>query len=48
MVSFLTKDEQIDLYGNQLAARQCYQIAWEVGPSNDHDSLPEQANAPDQ
>nr|CAN70062.1 hypothetical protein VITISV_025666 [Vitis vinifera] len=27
MVSFLTKDGQIDLYGSQLAARQCYQIA---------------------
>ena len=27
MVSFLTEDGQIDLYGNQLAARQCYQIA---------------------
>ena len=24
MVSFLTKDGQIDLYGSQLAARQCY------------------------
>ncbi|XP_034681044.1 uncharacterized protein LOC117910982 [Vitis riparia] len=29
MVSFLTKDGQIDLYGSQLAARQCYQIAQE-------------------
>ena len=27
MVSFLTEDRQIDLYGNQLAVRQCYQIA---------------------
>nr|CAN82409.1 hypothetical protein VITISV_023301 [Vitis vinifera] len=27
MVSFLTNDGQIDLYGSQLAARQCYQIA---------------------
>nr|CAN83382.1 hypothetical protein VITISV_024224 [Vitis vinifera] len=27
MVSFLTEDGQIDLYGSQLAARQCYQIA---------------------
>ena len=26
MVSFLTKDGQIDLYGSQLAARQCYQM----------------------
>nr|CAN64575.1 hypothetical protein VITISV_003432 [Vitis vinifera] len=27
MVSFLTNEGQIDLYGSQLAARQCYQIA---------------------
>ncbi|XP_059598988.1 uncharacterized protein LOC132255159 [Vitis vinifera] len=27
MVSFLTNDGQIDLYGSQLAVRQCYQIA---------------------
>ena len=27
MVSFLTEDGQINLYGSQLAARQCYQIA---------------------
>nr|CAN74391.1 hypothetical protein VITISV_042652 [Vitis vinifera] len=31
MVSFLTNEGQIDLYGSQLAARQCYQIAREVG-----------------
>ena len=30
MVSFLTEDEQIDLYDSQLAARQCYQIAREA------------------
>ncbi|KAL6347625.1 hypothetical protein AAG906_026153 [Vitis piasezkii] len=30
MVSFLTNDGQIDLYGSQLAARQCYQIAREA------------------
>ncbi|XP_034678873.1 uncharacterized protein LOC117909081 [Vitis riparia] len=36
MVSFLTKDGQINLYGNQLAARQCYQIAREqlLNPAN--------------
>ncbi|RVW63589.1 hypothetical protein CK203_057383 [Vitis vinifera] len=28
---FLTNDGQIDLYGSQLAARQCYQIAREAG-----------------
>ncbi|XP_034708933.1 uncharacterized protein LOC117931985 [Vitis riparia] len=35
MVSFLTEDGKIDLYGSQLAARQCYQIAREVGSSKD-------------
>ena len=48
MVSYLTKDEQIDLYGSQLAARQCYQIAREAGSSGDCKPSPEQANAPDQ
>ncbi|RVW46756.1 Retrovirus-related Pol polyprotein from transposon 17.6 [Vitis vinifera] len=30
MVSFLTNEGQTDLYGSQLAARQCYQIAREA------------------
>ena len=33
MVSFLTNEGQIDLYGSQLAARQCYQITRDVGTS---------------
>ncbi|RVW68366.1 Transposon Ty3-I Gag-Pol polyprotein [Vitis vinifera] len=44
MVSFLTEDGQIDLYGSQLAACQCYQIAREVGPSKDGEPLSEPAN----
>ncbi|RVX00457.1 hypothetical protein CK203_024527 [Vitis vinifera] len=39
MVSFLTNDGQIDLYGSQLAARQCYQIAREAG-ANQEDASP--------
>ncbi|RVW25975.1 hypothetical protein CK203_098038 [Vitis vinifera] len=39
MVSFLTEDGQIDLYGSQLAACQCYQIAREVGTSKEADPL---------
>ncbi|RVW20504.1 Transposon Ty3-I Gag-Pol polyprotein [Vitis vinifera] len=39
MVSFITQDGQIDLYRSQLAARQCYQIAREAGPSADPDPL---------
>ncbi|RVW60082.1 hypothetical protein CK203_086552 [Vitis vinifera] len=48
MVSFLTKDGQIDLYGSQLAARQCYQIAREAGTSQENASLPESSPARDQ
>ncbi|RVW20969.1 hypothetical protein CK203_112300 [Vitis vinifera] len=48
MVSFLTKDEQIDLYGSQLAARQCYQVAREARPNKDSEPLPEPANELDQ
>ena len=47
-VSFITQDGQIDLYGSQLAARQCYQIAREAGPSVDHEHSPKKANASDQ
>ncbi|RVW44581.1 hypothetical protein CK203_104467 [Vitis vinifera] len=41
MVSFLTDEGQIDLYGSQLAARQCYQIAREAGTSQEDASPPE-------
>ncbi|XP_034708996.1 uncharacterized protein LOC117932064 [Vitis riparia] len=46
MVSFLIEDGHIDLYGSQLAARQCYQISRDARSSNDREPLPEQANAP--
>ena len=45
MVSFLTEDGQIDLYGSQLAARQCYQIAREVGTSQEDRLLPKPTHA---
>ena len=48
MVSFLTKDGQIDLYGSQLAARQCYQIAREVGTRQEDKPLPKSTHALDQ
>ena len=48
MVSFLTEDGQIDLYGSQLAACQCYQIAREVGTSKEGEPLPEPTGAPGQ
>ena len=34
MVSYLTKDGHVNLYGSQLAARQCYQIARESGATS--------------
>ncbi|RVW99982.1 Transposon Ty3-I Gag-Pol polyprotein [Vitis vinifera] len=39
MVSFLTNEGQTDLYGSQLAARQCYQIAREA-VANQEDASP--------
>ena len=48
MVNFITQDGQIDLYGSQLAARQCYQIAREAGPSADRKHSPKEANSSDQ
>lgn len=48
MVSFLTNEGQIDLYGSQLAARQCYQIAREAGANQDDASPPEPSHAHDQ
>ena len=48
MVSFLTNEGQIDLYGSQLAARQCYQIAREAGANQEDASPPEPSIAHDQ
>ena len=48
IMSYLTKDGQINLYGSQMATRQCYQVARKVGPSGDHGSSPEQASGSDQ
>ncbi|XP_034701087.1 uncharacterized protein LOC117926120 [Vitis riparia] len=48
MVSFLTEDGQIDLYDNQLVARQCYQIARKVGTSQEDKPLLESTHALDQ
>ncbi|KAL6343022.1 hypothetical protein AAG906_017042 [Vitis piasezkii] len=44
MVSYLTEDGQIDLYGSQLAARQCYQLAREAESSSNHEPSPERAS----
>lgn len=45
MVSYLTEDGKINLYGSQLAAQQCYQAAWEVGSSSDNEPPTEPAGA---
>ena len=47
-VSFLTNEGQIDLYGSQLAAHQCYQIAREAGANQEDASPPEPSIAHDQ
>ncbi|RVW86468.1 hypothetical protein CK203_042205 [Vitis vinifera] len=48
MVSFLTNEGQTDLYGSQLAARQCYQIAREAVANQEDASPPEPSIAHDQ
>lgn len=48
MVSFITKNGQIDLYDNQLVAHQCYQIAREVESINNRKPPNKKIDAPDQ
>lgn len=48
MVSYLTENGQIDLYGSQLAARQCYQVGREAGSNNDNEPSLKTAIAADQ
>lgn len=48
MVSFITQDGQIKLYDSQLAARQCYQVAQEVGPNADRKPPPKEMNQSNQ
>nr|CAN76814.1 hypothetical protein VITISV_044115 [Vitis vinifera] len=48
MVSFLTNEWQTDLYGSQLAARQCYQIAREAVANQEDASPPESSHTHDQ
>ena len=48
MVSFITQDGQVDLYGSQLAARQCYQIARVAGPNIYHEHSPKEVSLSDQ
>ena len=47
VVSFITQNGQVDLYGSQLAARQCYQITRETGPSTNREQSPKEASPPD-
>ncbi|KAL6344824.1 hypothetical protein AAG906_002730 [Vitis piasezkii] len=44
MVSYLTKDGQIDIFGSQLAACQCYQVAFESELPSNSESRPEPSN----
>ncbi|XP_034701000.1 uncharacterized protein LOC117926018 [Vitis riparia] len=47
-VNFITRDGQVNLYESQLAARQCYQIAREAGPSTNCEHSSKGATASDQ
>lgn len=48
MVSYLIDDEQINLFGSQLATCQCYQVALEsISPSSSESYL-KPANADEQ
>ena len=48
MVSYLTKVGQADLFGNQLAARKCYQVALESKHPIDEEAHPEPSKAREQ
>ena len=45
MVSYLIEDGQINLYGSQLAAHQCYQVACESGFASDNEPPTEPTGA---
>ena len=44
MVSYLTKNGQIDIFGSQLATCQCYQVAFESELPSNSESRPEPSN----
>lgn len=48
MVSYLTEDGHINLYGSQLVARQCYQVAREAGSNSDNEPPIEPTDAAEQ
>lgn len=48
MVSYLIKDSQIDFFGSQLAAHQCYQVALESGLPTSSEPRPEPSTTEEQ
>ncbi|RVX21074.1 hypothetical protein CK203_002136 [Vitis vinifera] len=48
MVSYLTEEGQVNLLGNQLATRQCYQVALDSGHPVDKEAHPESSNTMEQ
>ena len=48
MVSYLTEDGQINLYGSQLATRKCYQVAYESESVSDNESPTEPTGVTEQ
>ena len=45
MVSYLTEAGQVDLLGNQMATRQCYQVIVEVGQIEPAGNEPKSSSA---
>lgn len=48
MVSYLTEDKQIDLFGNQLVACQCYQVVLESELPTNREPCPKPSNTEEQ
>lgn len=48
VVSYLTEEGQINLYGSQLARRRCSQVAQEIGSNSDNEPLMEPVGAVEQ
>lgn len=48
MVSYLIKAGQVDLHGGQLLAKQCYQVAIELGQQDPTKDEPELSSANEQ
>ena len=48
MVSYLTEDEEIDIFGSQLVTHQCYQVAHESRSTSGSELCTKPTNAEEQ